>query len=63
MKLPTKRKIKSFFRRLWNGKEVYAIAFVIIGGLWMVGRVVDGMEKQAARQEMPAPTQTYYGVE
>lgn len=46
MKL-TKRKVKSFFRRLWNAKEIYLIIIIVVGGTWMMARMADGIEKNA----------------
>lgn len=49
MKLPTKRKLKGFFRRLWNTKEIYMLIFIVIGTAWMIARVADGIERAEAR--------------
>lgn len=50
MKLPTKRKVKSFFRRLWNAKEIYLIIIIVVGGAWMMARMADGIEKNSANK-------------
>lgn len=50
MKLPTKRNIKSFLRRFWNGKELILLAIIIVGTAWLMARMAYGIERHAANK-------------